>query len=57
MVYRPWSLDGQRIETIEIDEPVPSMDVGFVWSGSRVANPAAQVFLSFLKRTLKHGSS
>jgi DNA-binding transcriptional LysR family regulator len=57
MVYRPWSLDGHRIETIDVDETVPSMDVGFVWNGNRKSNPASELFLSFLKRTLKHVGS
>ena len=31
MIYRPWSLEGRRLETIEIVEEVPAMDVGLVW--------------------------
>jgi len=31
MVYRPWSLEGRRLETTEIVGDVPAMDVGLVW--------------------------
>ena len=32
MVFRPWSLEGRRLETRELDTEIPSMDVGLVWS-------------------------
>ncbi len=35
MVYRPWSLEGQRIEQRVMVEPVPSMDVGLTWARMR----------------------
>ena len=28
MVYRPWSLEGRRIETIQLKDPIPPMNVG-----------------------------
>lgn len=31
MVHRPWSLEGKRIETITMRDPVPAMDVGLAW--------------------------
>lgn len=32
MVYRPWSLDNTRLETVTLaDEGVPSMDIGIAW--------------------------
>ncbi|MEZ5796316.1 MAG: LysR family transcriptional regulator [Paracoccaceae bacterium] len=34
MVYRPWSLEGQRIEQRSLVDPVPSMDVGLTWSAT-----------------------
>lgn len=47
MVYRPWSLDAQRIETRDVADPVPSMDVGVVWSGDRPSGPPARAFTDF----------
>lgn len=55
MVYRPWSLEGQRIEQRVTLEPVPSMDVGLSWAGARPLSPPAQVFRSFLSLTLGSG--
>jgi len=31
MTYRPWSLDGDRIEARPLDFEVPTLDVGLVW--------------------------
>lgn len=55
MVYRPWSLEGQRIEQRALVEAVPSMDVGLVWPKSRPLPPAANVFRSFLSRMAGSG--
>ncbi len=55
MVYRPWSLEGQRIEQRMTVEPVPSMDVGLTWARTRPLTPAAQVFRAFLSLTLGSG--
>lgn len=55
MVYRPWSLDGQRIEQRVTVEPVPSMDVGLTWARMRPLSAPAQVFRAFLSLTLGSG--
>lgn len=55
MVYRPWSLEGQRIEQRSTLEPVPSMDVGLSWARGRPLAPPAQVFRAFLSLTLGSG--
>lgn len=44
MVYRPWSLEGQRIELRTIAADIPTMDVGLAWARSRTLSPAARVF-------------
>lgn len=31
MVHRPWSLEGRRIETVVMRDPIPAMDVGLAW--------------------------
>lgn len=49
MVYRPWSLEGQRIETRILDDEVPSMDVGLAWRRDRPPEGAAEVFCDFLR--------
>ena len=31
MMYRPWSLEGKRVETITLQQAIPAMEVGLVW--------------------------
>jgi DNA-binding transcriptional LysR family regulator len=47
MVYRPWSLEGDRIEARLIDDAVPSMDVGLAWKRGASLNPVARAFRDF----------
>ncbi|SES40761.1 LysR family transcriptional regulator [Rhizobium sp. NFR03] len=55
MVYRPWSLDGQRIELRRLVEPIPSMDVGLAWARSRPIESAAATFRAFMSVTMGGG--
>ena len=55
MVYRPWSLEGQRIETREVDDPVPSMDVGLAWRRGAELRTTAKAFREFLGLTFSGG--
>ncbi|MEI5996068.1 LysR family transcriptional regulator [Paraburkholderia bengalensis] len=42
MVFRPWSLEGRRIEVRPILDVVPQMDVGMIWQkGAQLNGPAA----------------
>jgi len=56
MVYRPWSLEGQRIEQRHTVEPVPSMDVGLTWANSRPLSGPAKVFRAFISAALGSGN-
>ncbi len=49
LVYRPWSLEGQRIETRVVEDEVPSMDVGLAWRGDAVLSGATEAFRDFLR--------
>lgn len=51
MVYRPWSLEGQRIEVRTVTDHVPSMDVGLAWRRGKTMPPAARVFHEYLSLT------
>ena len=51
MVYRPWSLEGQRIETRTLTDPVPSMDVGLTWKHGARLTVAAQALYEYLSLT------
>ncbi|UTV87876.1 LysR family transcriptional regulator [Cobetia sp. UCD-24C] len=46
MVYRPWSLDGRRIEHIDLSVAIPSMEIGLAWARHRALSPAAEAFQS-----------
>jgi len=50
MVHRPWSLEGRRIETINIQDPVPPMDVGLAWRAGSVFTPAMLAFRSYFQQ-------
>ncbi len=51
MVYRPWSLEGQRIEARAIMDQVPTMDVGLAWRRGRSMSPPARAFYEYLSLT------
>jgi molybdate transport repressor ModE-like protein len=54
MVYRPWSLEGLRIETRDVEDPVPTMDVGLAWKKGARLGPQVQAFAEFLARNSKY---
>lgn len=49
MVFRPWSLEGDRIEVRDLVERIPSMDVGLVWRQADTLTPPAEEFRAFLQ--------
>lgn len=48
MVYRPWSLEGRRVEISSVVEPIPTMDVGLAWAANVSLPPAARAFADFM---------
>ncbi|HTO34156.1 MAG TPA: LysR family transcriptional regulator [Pararhizobium sp.] len=50
MVHRPWSLEGRRIETINISDPVPAMDVGLAWRRNMELTPSMLAFCSYFQQ-------
>lgn len=49
LVYRPWSLDGGRVELRKLREHIPTLDLGIVWSAQRPISEAERKFLDYLK--------
>lgn len=49
LIYRPWSHEGQRIETRVIEDQVPTMDVGLVWRRDTRMPEAAKAFRDYLR--------
>ncbi len=52
MVYRSWSLEGQRIELRNVVADIPTMDIGLAWNRARPQTPAAKSFHDFLSLSL-----
>lgn len=51
MVYRPWSLEGQRIELRSVTAEIPTMDVGLAWHRKRVQSDATKALHDFFSLT------
>ena len=51
MVYRPWSLEGRRIETVQLGDPVPPMSVGLDWRRQQEISPAMHAFREYFRHT------
>ncbi|MEP3245537.1 MAG: LysR family transcriptional regulator [Sneathiella sp.] len=50
MVYRPWSLEGKRINTVQTEHEIPSMDVGLAWRKGKDFNPAQTVIANYFRQ-------
>lgn len=48
MVFRPWSLEGKRIEARPILDTIPQMDVGMIWPKAGQLSGPARAFQQFL---------
>ena len=46
LIYRPWSLEGDRIESRDVSARLPVVRVGLVWRRGASVAPAAHAFLS-----------
>jgi DNA-binding transcriptional LysR family regulator len=47
--YRPWTLDMQRVETRNIREEIPSIDIGLVWRRGSHLNWATSEFIDLAR--------
>ncbi len=50
MVYRPWSLEGKRIETINLSDAVPTMNIGLGWKKGIEYSPAMTAFRDYFRQ-------
>lgn len=46
LVYRPWSLEGDRIESRDVSGALPVVQMGVVWRRGAPLSPAAQDFVA-----------
>ena len=49
MMYRPWSLEGSRIEVREVAANIPTMNTGLVWSRAHEPSVEARAFIDFCR--------
>lgn len=56
MVYRPWSLEGQRVEQIDLIDPVPDMEVGVAWARERELSGPAKAMRDLLVGAMHRGT-
>lgn len=50
MVHRPWSLEGRRIETVNIKDSIPGMDVGLAWRSGNALTAPMLAFRSYFQQ-------
>jgi len=55
MVYRPWSLEGDRIELISLAEEIPTMNVGLAWCRDSPICENAKAFLEYCRMEFLSG--
>ncbi|NHN38240.1 LysR family transcriptional regulator [Pseudomaricurvus alcaniphilus] len=48
LVYRPWSLEGRKIEASVTLESIPHMEVGLIWKRGKKLDPCSEAFREFL---------
>lgn len=48
MVYRPWSLDGRRVEVVSLVDAIPTMDVGIAWAADIEHSKPVAAFREFM---------
>lgn len=48
MLFRPWSLEGDRILSKPVEEPVPEMEIGLAWPREGRLSPACRAFHDFM---------
>lgn len=49
MVYRPWSLEGDRIQSCDIADDIPTMDIGLAWRKNSELSDCAKAFIEFFR--------
>lgn len=59
LIYRPWSLDGDKIESRDVSGDLPEVQVGIVWRRGVTLPQAAKQFIAIVRagQPAKHRSS
>lgn len=56
LVYRPWSLEGNRISRRDLSIPVPTMDIGAVWRRTGAMPTPSRILLDLFRSWKKNAS-
>jgi DNA-binding transcriptional LysR family regulator len=56
MVFRPWSLEGDKLESREIAAAIPTMDVGLAWARAAALPAPASAFIEFCRMEFLSGN-
>jgi DNA-binding transcriptional LysR family regulator len=51
MIYRPWSLEGKKIEARPVLDAIPHVEVGMIWKPNSKQEPHTEAFRQFLIHT------
>ena len=49
VLFRPWSLDGEHLVAISLQEPFPQLEVGLAWRRGSPTSMATQAFLTIAR--------
>lgn len=55
MMYRPWSLEGDRIEVREVAANIPTLNTGIAWPRAKTLSRVAQTFVEFCRIECESG--
>lgn len=50
MQYRPWSLEGKRVETVLLKEHIPPLSVGLAWRAGSEFTPAMKIVRNYFRQ-------
>ncbi len=50
MQYRPWSLEGKRVETVMLADTIQPLSIGMAWPVDRPVAPATQLVLDYFRQ-------
>ena len=48
--YRPWSLEGKRVETVPVTEPIPALSAGLAWRTDSAFTPAMTIVQHYFRQ-------
>jgi DNA-binding transcriptional LysR family regulator len=55
MMYRPWSLEGERIEVREVAANIPTLNTGIAWPRAHELSAPARTFIHFCRIEFESG--